>query len=55
MVDKLMILLVEAKPHIYTQYYRIRRNVRDSYESLESPLGDSQRFPNVPKTLYDSL
>ena len=50
-----MIILMEARPHIYTQYCRIKRNTKDHCESSERPSGDSQEFPNVPKGLYDSM
>jgi hypothetical protein len=48
-------LLVEVRPCIYTCLCRNKRNVKDYCESLEWPLGDSQRFLNVPRGSDDSL
>jgi len=48
-------LLVEVRPHIYTWYCRIKRNMKDHCKSSERPLGDLQGSLNVPKGLYDSM
>jgi len=50
-----MIILMEARPCIYTKNYGIRGKVRDNSESSERALDDSQGFPSVLKSLYDSL
>jgi len=46
---------MEARPHIYTQYCRIKGNTKDHSESSAGPLDDSQGFPSVPKSLCDFL
>jgi len=46
---------MEARPCIYTQYCRIKGNVRDLSESSARLLDDLQGFPRFPKSSCDFL